>query len=78
MLPTSSPLMWDRLWQRLIGPLSQDAVRPEDDPRRSLGVAVAEAWEEGWLNFEWRGRTYQVQPVVRVVRGRQALAEASV
>jgi hypothetical protein len=73
MLPICSPFTWDRLWQRLVGPLPQDAVRPEDDRRRSLGVAVAAAWEEGWAHFEWRGRTYQVQPAVRLVRGREVL-----
>ncbi len=71
------PSSWDRLWQRLIGPLPRDAVRPEDDRRRSLGVAVAEAWEEGWPNFEWRGQPYQTQPTVRLVPGRKVRPAAS-
>lgn len=61
MFQTYVPFAWDRLWQRLIGPLSHDAVRPEDNRWQSLQLAMAEAHEEGWPNFEWRGRTYQTQ-----------------
>ncbi len=72
-----SPSTWDRVWQRLIGPLPQDAVRPEDDRGCLLGVAVSEAWEEGWPNFDWRGQTYQTQPTVHFVPGRHLLPTAS-